>query len=389
MKVVFTSDWHLGLVTSDIDRTEEIMTVLKQIAKHTIELSKEEETCLVLGGDLFNDSNPSERLIGCLLTFLNYFFDKNIKVYVVVGNHETINNPDNLSCLSFIKKLKKGYGYVKLIEDIQCFKMGVKDTGPIYFTFYPHINKAHLRDSKYETTQDYIDGKTRAIVKKVGVGSHNYIFSHLNVKDILPSSEENLLKKSKVYLPDELIMSQEPLDGSPKPLIIQGHIHARRTLHNLEVVGSPIYTDFSDTEEHKYFCVVHISDSISKSDVVEFIKIKDCRKFHDIEVNLVEHEGDVEKALNLDHIGKNDVVKLSVTVNENYSAYDWEALRSKVNASTGAYIKPITPKILMKRVKRNPEQTIDLKPEEAVKTWFRAYNHERRKERYKLAKSFL
>ena len=49
MKFVFTSDWHLGLVTSDIDRTEEIMSVLKEIARKTIELSKEEEGYIALG----------------------------------------------------------------------------------------------------------------------------------------------------------------------------------------------------------------------------------------------------------------------------------------------------------------------------------------------------
>lgn len=389
MKFVFTSDWHIGLVTSDIDRTNEIVDVLKEIAKRTILESKKEKTVLILGGDLFDNNTPTEYQMGKLLDFFNYFHGKDIMIYVMAGNHETINNPANLSCLSFVRKLKKGYPYVRLIDNITCIHIDTFDNGPLYFSFFPHINKAHLHKTKEKSVQEYIENRTKAIYKKIGQGSQHYVFSHLNVREMIPNSDDNILRTSKVYLPDTLIMDTEPLDGGVKPVVIQGHFHSRYTLRNIEIIGSPIYTDFSDVDTNKYYVVGHIPEQMSKPFKLEEVEVQSCRRFHQVEINLVDHDGPIEDAIKLPKVGENDILKLSVTVDESNSAYDWETLRSKIQASTGAYVKPVNPKILTKRVKRNPEQTVNLKPEQAIKVWFRAYNHERRKERYKLAKEYL
>lgn len=394
MKVVEVNDIHLGLVTSEIDRTEEIMSVLKEVAKKVISLKEEDKnTILVINGDIFEDNKPSEKLISAFISFLNLFFGKEIDVFVVVGNHDSINDPENLSCLGFLRKLKKGYSYVKLIDDIKTLKYDTFDNGNVYLTFLPHITKAHvaLSDGKYKTTQDYINKKVNKVMRVVGQGDSHYIFSHLNVEGLVPGSEENLLRKSRVFLPDSIIMDTDPTDGRIKPTIIQAHIHKHQIHKNVHVVGSQIYTDSSDTDVEKFYCVIDISEQIGKKDKIEFIPTKGCRRFYDIDMNLMDgNTSPMEAVKNLiKDIKPNSIVKLSPVVSDMISGFDWEAFREEVATKTNSYVKPINPKVVLKRVVRNEEQKVGLDPHSALKVWFRAYKHDRRKIRYKLAKEYI
>lgn len=394
MKVVVVNDIHYGLVTNEIDRTEEINKILREVAKHAISLlEKDKNVIVVVNGDIFEDNKPSEKLISSFISFINLFYGKNIPVYVVVGNHDAINDPDNLSCLGFLKKLKKGYSYVKLIEDIKTLKFATFDNGNLYLTFLPHISKAHLELSKrkYKSTQEYIDRKCRKVMETVKQGDQHLMFSHLNVEGLIYGSEENLLRKSRVFLPNFLIMDNDPLDGRVKPIIIQGHIHKHQTFKNVYVTGSQLYTDSSDTDTDKYFCVVDVSEEISKETKVNFVKVKNCRKFYDIDIDLMDGTTDPIKVIKttLKDIKPNSIVKISPTVSDMISSYDWESLRETLAKKTDSYIKPINPKVIIKRVVRNEEQKLGLKPDKALKVWFRAYKHERRKVRYKLAKEYI
>jgi DNA repair exonuclease SbcCD nuclease subunit len=392
--VVEVGDLHLGLVTSEVDRTEEIALVLKQIAKTAIKYKNAgEKVYVIVGGDVFDDNKPSDRLISCFITFLNYFYGKDIDVYVMVGNHDSISDSENLSCLGFIKKLRKGYSYVRLVDDIKTINIDTYDNGKAYFTFLPHITKAHLEleDGKYKSVTEYIEKKVSKVMRVVGKGDSHYIFSHLNVRGLIPGSEENLLRKSTAFLPDSVIMDSDPVDGRIKPTIIQNHIHKHQKHKNLYVVGSPIYTDSSDTDVDKRFCVIHISEGIGKKDKIEFPIIENCRRFYDIDLNLLDSAKDpmTEVKKLMKEIKPNSIVKISPTVSDMSSGFDWEAVRDQIGKATDSYVKPINPKVVINRVVRNKEQKIGIPPQQSLKVWFKNYKHERRKERYRIAKEYL
>ena len=224
-KVIFFSDIHLGLVTNDINRTEEIVKVSLDVVRHAIKLKKAgDDVTIVIGGDIFDHNNPSEYLIGQFIRILNLAVKYKIQTYVLYGNHDAVSDTKRKGCLDFIKKLKGDYSLVTLIDDITCIKWFTADYGYVFLTFLPHISKARLKDTKFKTVQDYIDARAKKIWEKVGQGCHQLVFSHLNVKGIIPGSEENLLKKSEIYLPDSFIEGNQEI-GHIAPMIIQGHIH--------------------------------------------------------------------------------------------------------------------------------------------------------------------
>ena len=186
-KIIHLNDIHLGLTTSDIDRSEEIVQVSLEAIKYAVKLKKKgQDVIIVVGGDVFDHNSPGDELIACFIRILNPAIKAGIKVFVVVGNHDSISKPKRKSCFSFLKKLKGGYELVKVIDDIKAIKWFKGDIGNVYLTFFPHITKAHLDGTKYKSTQDYSDGKEQIIWDKLGNGVDQYVISHLNVEDLIP-----------------------------------------------------------------------------------------------------------------------------------------------------------------------------------------------------------
>jgi len=278
LKVVSTSDTHLGLKTDEIDRNPEIVEIMCAVVEKAIEHKKEgHDVILILGGDLFDNNTPSEKDISCLLTVFHLIKLHDIKTYVLLGNHEAVSDPDRLSCLGWIRKAKVGYPMITLVDDIKFIKVGDFDNGPLYFTFLPHITKGTVELNKRKeeylearTTQEYIEMKAKKILKKVAKGSQHYVFSHLNVHGAHPGSEENLLKKSEVFLPK---VFTNPPAGFVKPTIIQYHIHCLDQDSELLTVDGWKRYDQINTSDLCYGYDIE-TGSLHETPVLEVIKSK-------------------------------------------------------------------------------------------------------------------
>jgi DNA repair exonuclease SbcCD nuclease subunit len=387
-KVVWFSDVHLGLITNDINRTEEIVRICLDAIKEAVRLKKNgDDVIIVIGGDIFDHNNPSEYLIGQFIRILNLAVKHGIQVYVLYGNHDAVSDTKRKGCLDFIKKLKGDYKLITLVDDISCMKWFTADYGNVYLTFLPHISKARLKDTKYKTVQEYIDAKASKIWDKVGQGQHQLAFSHLNVKGIIPGSEENLLKKSEIYLPDSFIDGNLAI-GHIAPTIIQGHIHSRQRLGNVCVIGSPLFVDFGEKEKNKYFAVIELPDQLGTKWKVRYKKT-DCIPFIETKLDYT-NDNVPTKIFTKKYMKKikGAVVKLDVTFDENSPVIDWEEVRKKLTKSAH-YVKPVTPKFIRARTVRNEKQSVNLTPEEAVKVWLKSNKPKDYKRKRKLANKYI
>ena len=382
-KIGFISDLHIGLTTDNYDRTEEIIKVTLDFVKKCI---RSKVDLVVFGGDIFHNNVPSEILITQFLRVLNLLQKYNLKTYIMVGNHDAIASTDRMSCLDFVKKLKY-YPAINLISDIKCFKFCRTDIGDTYLTFYPHITKAHIEGTKYKRPQRYIDRKTEKIFKRVTEGVHHIVFSHLNVKGIIPGSEDNLLKKSAVYLPDEIVNCEK--SGYISPLILQGHIHSKQVLDNVHIVGSPVFVSFGEKDTNKYFAIVHVPETFGEKNKVEFVKTS-CLKMKEFDFDLTDKKEMVnfEKWADTLFNEENKIVKISFTINDDLLNYDFDSLHEKLKYKC-AHLKPFKFRMIRNKVKRNIQQTIKLNPLDAVRLWIKSNKPSRMKERYALAKKFI
>ena len=400
LKIVFTSDFHIGLKTDEIDRVDEIIEIVSDTVRHCEDLmSQGFKVVLVLGGDIFNTNTPSEYYISRFIGVLNLIRQYNIQTYVMVGNHDSVPDPNRLSCLSFIRKIKSAYQTITLVDDIKFLKVMDQDSGPLYFTFLPHVTKAlvhkKIKEGKYKgdkTTHAYIDSKCNRILKKIGESGTHYVFSHLNVIGAHPGSEENLLKKSEVFLPR---CFTDPPMGYRKPTIIQGHIHKSSLQKNIHIIGSPIFCTFGETGD-KYFAEISAYGEISKKDEIHLIETN-CRRFCQIELDMIGETKDffelseVKGFLDNINTDTNPVIKFDITINPENNTYDWVAIREKL-LSDNFYVKPILPRVVIKRQVRCIEQKVDLPVKDKVKVFLKTNHrkdHPRAQRIYKRLQKYL
>lgn len=408
LKIVFTSDLHIGLRTNEIGRISETLKCLNNIVNHCVKLKKKGfKVILVIGGDVFNTNTPSEKQVGAFLTVLTKLHEKKIKTIVMVGNHDSISDPERLSCLSFLNQISPVYKYVSLVEDIKFMKLGVFDSGPCYATFLPHISQALLEKKRLDgslledfddddlTPQEYIDGKCDIILNKEGKGSQHLVFSHLNVLGAHPGSEENLLKKSTVFLP-KCFTTDVPL-GYVKPDIIQGHIHSNSVIDNINIIGSPIYCTFGESGE-KYFAEITISQNLKDKNTIELLKTKHI-KFKQLDLDLTKVKSniaftDLKKVKKfLSNVKEDCFIKFNITITPDKNGwFDWKKIQHEIKLKHKCSVKDITPRVVFKRVVRSALQKINLDPNKAVKIYVKRNLREDEKKMkrvYKLAKEYL
>ena len=364
--VVWISDTHLGLMTDEIDRTEEILGIMIRAAKYAVKVKAD---AFVIGGDVFNNNVPGEHLIALFIRVLNVLHKAGIQTFVMVGNHDAIAHAERRSCLSFLRKMKKGYPKVELVDDIKTIKFCDAEVGDIWFTFLPHITKAMI-GPKFSSVQQYVDIKCKEILRKVPKDAQHFCFSHLNVPGAHPGSEDSMLKKVEVMIPQCFIGNKL---GRNTPEIIQGHIHTRQTIENIRIIGSPMFANFGEKEKDKYFLHMTIPNWMGEGKGSYQLKHTGCRPFieWDVEVRPDDPVLPFEKKrfeLMAKELTKDAVLKINVTCTEKDAGLPWEDYR-KAFAKHCFYVKPIRPKILRERVKRNKKQVIKLSPKEAVRLW--------------------
>lgn len=397
LKIVFTSDLHIGLRLDGQDQTPDIIEVMKRVVLKAVEYKNDgHQALLVLGGDLFDSNSPNESEIGSLITVLALIKQYDLETYVMVGNHEARANPERLSCLSFIKEASTGFPTVKLVEDIDFLEYGESINGKLFLTFLPHVSKALVEKKKLKASpQEYIEQKVEKILKKVDKQKADHIiFSHLNVKGAHGGSEENLLKRSDVYLPHSV--TEGCLSGI-KPIIIQGHIHSRQQIDNIHIVGSPVFCSFGESGE-KGFAVVTVGRDIGSDVGIEYFPSL-APEFVSLELDMIGQSTpffqipEVLSALKSLPRNQKFVLKVDATINPESNSYDWKKIQATIEKNFPlAVVKAIVPRIVSKRLVRNAEQTIGLTPEQAVQKFIKSNwkeDKQKCKDIWKIAKAYL
>ena len=88
MKILHTSDWHLGQEFYSYDRTEEHIAFLEQL-KDIVE--KEQPDVLAVAGDIYHNATPSNTVMRLFTDYLDRVRSAcpTMKIVVIAGNHDS------------------------------------------------------------------------------------------------------------------------------------------------------------------------------------------------------------------------------------------------------------------------------------------------------------
>lgn len=173
MKILHTSDLHIGKYIGTYDLKEDTEYVLNQVVDTAI---RERVEVVLISGDVFDRPNPSEEAIKMYVSFLKELLDKNIKVIAISGNHDS-----GIRLSAYKDILEKGY-FVEGEFNSPMRKVSLNDEyGPVNFYmlpfFTPFIVKSNL---KLEKGLENYDLAMDEIIKRenIDTSQRNIILAH-------------------------------------------------------------------------------------------------------------------------------------------------------------------------------------------------------------------
>ena len=238
MKILHTSDWHLGHVLYGHDRTDEQQKMLNQM----VEIVKEQKPdVFLLCGDVFHTSQPSNAIQTTLSEALVKIHEANPEMVIVMtaGNHdsgtkhEIFRTPWRALNVYAIGQLEK--------EDME--EHIIKVPGKGYVIAIPYINERNLPEGFFQQLLDEVAAMNTEGLPVV-------MTAHTTVKgcDFLGHDQGTEYVVGGI---DSIDLEQL---GEGYDYLALGHIHHGQFIHsgkhNVRYSGTPLPISFDENFSH-------------------------------------------------------------------------------------------------------------------------------------------
>lgn len=121
MKIIHTSDWHIGKIVNEFSMIEDQKYILNRLIDL---IEKEKPEVLIIAGDVYDRSVPPVEAVELLNeTLSNLIIDKKVKVLAISGNH------DGGERLSFGSQILEKHGLYIAGRDEELYKQVVVKDG--------------------------------------------------------------------------------------------------------------------------------------------------------------------------------------------------------------------------------------------------------------------
>ncbi len=298
MKILHTSDWHLGKKLYSRDRLPEQILVLDEI--HSI-AEEENVDCIVVAGDLFDVINPSNDA--------NELFYKSIKklskngkcpIIAIAGNHDSPDRIESLDplarecgiiLLGFPKskcspfKLENGLEVLQSDEGFLELKLP-NCTTPLRIIATPYINEIRLLqslgDDEDKGLREFLQNFWKTLAQKYcddkGV---NLLVAHLFVwgkEGELPEEPDG---EKPIRIGNASIVYVDLIPEEIQYTAL-GHLHRSQFIDSGDTVaaycGSPLAYSFKEAGQKKYVHIIEANTgekvTVSKRELIKGYQLK-------------------------------------------------------------------------------------------------------------------
>ncbi len=289
MKILHTSDWHIGKQLHKYDLSEDLDLFFDWLINY---IKTENIDVLLVSGDIFDHANPSQAAYKQYYDLLKKLINIDCKIIITGGNHDSpavLNAPAELLKAFDISVI--GGATERMVDMfIEVEKNGEK----VVVAAIPFLKDRDIRKS--------VAGETYATkIEQIKDGLHSY-FSNVNAYYDAHHADEIFILMGHLYVQgSELSESERDIQiGNQAGVTINmfheiphyvalGHIHKPQViseLQNIHYCGSPVSLSFSEKEDCKQINVITVENNeMTKVEIVPLPKHR----------NLVTFEGNLEE----------------------------------------------------------------------------------------------
>ena len=247
MKILHTSDWHLGHTLYNYDRTEEQMVMLLQM----VNIVKEEQPdVFLLCGDVYHTPQPSAAVQTMFTNALVQIRDANpgMTIVITAGNHDSGSKHD---IFRTPWKALKVYT-VGTIDANQKEELVVEVPGKGYIIAVPYVNERNMPKGFFQELLDIVEERNADNLPVV-------MMAHTTVRGCDFAGHDNASEYAvggiDSYNLDEM--------GTGYDYLALGHIHHGQYIHsgkhNVRYCGTPIPVSFDERYMHSV-AIVEIAE---------------------------------------------------------------------------------------------------------------------------------
>ena len=316
MKIIHTSDWHIGKIVNEYSMIDDQKYILNKL----IELIDEENIdVLMIAGDVYDRSIPPVEAVELLNeTLSKLIIDRNVSVMIISGNH------DSGERLSFGSKILEKQGlYIAGSDDKLYKKLVLRDNNQnvnFYLVPYkdPALTKKLLNNKEIRSHNDAMIAVIDKIKEELNENEINILIGHGYVT---MKREEAIEGNDHKYEVAELETSESerPLSIGGTDLIdgnifkdfdyvALGHLHGRQRIgrETMRYSGSLLKYSFSEVKQKKSVAVLDLIDKDINIELKELKPLRDLRIIKGNIEDLICEGRDIEE-------GKEDYIQAILT----------------------------------------------------------------------------
>ena len=258
MKLIHTSDWHLGKVVNEYSMLEDQRYFLNRLTEF---IKQQQADALLIAGDLFDRSVPAAEAVELADQVLCRIVEEvGVPVLAIAGNHDS---PERLA---FANRLYEHSGlYVEGSVHIPLRRVELSDRhGPVVFTLLPYLEPAEARalypDQEIKTYHDAYravleDPENAPDPSKRNVLIAHGFFSYMSEdgKDYTP-----VLSESEVSVGGSDLVNARLFDAYD--YVALGHLHAPQKLgkDTIRYAGSLLKYSVDEAYQKKSIVTVEL-----------------------------------------------------------------------------------------------------------------------------------
>ena len=316
MKIIHTSDWHIGKIVNEFSMIDDQKYILKELLEL---IDKEQPTALIIAGDIYDRSIPPVEAVELLNdTLSTLVIDKKIKVLAISGNH------DSGERLSFGNKILEKSGLYIAGRDDEIYRHVVIEDNNQKVNFYlvpykdPALTKKLLDNKEIKSHNDAMKATLNLIKENLNKEEVNILVGH----GYMTTKREEALECEDKYKEADLDISESerPLSIGGTDLIdanlfedfdyvALGHLHGRQKVGRDEMrySGTLLKYSFSEVNHKKGVTVVDIKEDKSID-----INLKELTPLRDLRIIKGNLEELIEEGRNIE-VGKEDYLQAILT----------------------------------------------------------------------------
>jgi exonuclease SbcD len=260
MRLIHTSDWHLGRKLKGVDRTPEIALALEEILKYAKDFDVD---AVLVAGDIFDVPNPSTEAEKVAYEFFCQLNQLSIPSVAIAGNHDSATRIDSLAQLLSLAGVR-ALGRPRIADEGGVITMDTA-SGKLCVGAMPFASERRMLAAEdvwnLDASEQRADYKTTVtyVLQNLATGfrtdAANVMMAHMTIDGAKFTGSEAAFHSGNMY----------SLSGQAIPSECQyvalGHIHRPQQIANAAPTyysGSLIQVDFGEVGEEKGFNLIDV-----------------------------------------------------------------------------------------------------------------------------------